>query len=398
MPRERQLPEGMWKRGRCYYARFRANGRAVRKRLSTDFRVACELLRDLRARADRADFGLVDNNCKWDELKDEFLRWARQGVRGPKLYEQDLLKFEEFVRPASICEIDHQLVIGFRAWRLTQGVTPRTVNRQVATLHNMLAKGVKWKRIGSNPLVGLKPLKHDKPAKERRSLSVEEVKAIFDASSDSLRPVWKILMTTGLRRSEMVNLKFENVDFGRKVVVVPASTAKNHKAREIPLDDDVFADIVVRRDEAKRRRPVPGRTADLTQQQLARFSREHVFVTEANTPLKNNLLKRFYAVCKRAGIEGAEPGGSVDLHALRVSFITLSIEHGGSPKAVQAIVGHKSLEMTMKVYAKATDKSQREAINVLPFASVSPPPHIVSLQDAHKVRTSPRIKSQDQVG
>ena len=73
------------------------------------------------------------------------------------------------------------------------------------------------------------------------------------------------------------------------------------------------------------------------------------------TPLRNNLLARFYAVCRRAGIHDAEPGGSVDIHALRVTFTTLSLEHGAKPKAVQEILGHSTLAMTMSVYAKATD-------------------------------------------
>ena len=61
----------MVQRGKTYHANFRAHGRRVRKRLSTDFKAACELLNDLRARADRGDFGIVDNNYPWDELKAE---------------------------------------------------------------------------------------------------------------------------------------------------------------------------------------------------------------------------------------------------------------------------------------------------------------------------------------
>ncbi len=386
MPRERELPEGMWKRGRCYYARFRANGRVVRKRLSTDFRVACELLRDLRARADRADFGLVDNDCKWASLKEEFLKWAGQAVRDWQKYAQDLEKFEEFTTVGSIREIDGPRIFAFREWRLSEGVSPRTVNRQVATIMNMLNKGVEWKRIGSNPIADVKPLRHDQPVKNRRSLTVEEVKMLLDASPDYLRPVWLTFMTTGLRRSELVKLQFADIDFRRKTVTVRAWVAKNHVEREIPLDDSVLAIITKLRDQAKHRRPMPGDTPEQTEQQASRFSKDHVFVTRANTPLDNNLLTRFYAVCKLAGIDDAKTGGAVDIHSLRVSFITLAMEHGGNPRAIQAIVGHKSLEMTMKVYAKATDKSKREAINVLPFASVSPPPHIVSLQDAQRVR------------
>ena len=206
------------------------------------------------------------------------------------------------------------------------------------------------------------------------------------------------LMTTGIRRSELVDLTFRDIDFQRKMLIIPASLAKNHKDREIPLDDTVFAMIEQLRDQAKRRGPMPGSTPEQTAKQAAKLSKEHIFVSKANTPLRNNLLKRFYAICKRAGIEDAKTGGAVDIHALRVSFITLSLEHGGSPKAIQVIVGHSSLEMTMNVYAKATDKSKRDAVAALPFAKVSTPPHVIPIQDAHKVRTSDGKSPEDKVG
>ncbi len=164
-------------------------------RLSTDFDTACTLLNELKARADRGDFGILDNDCPWSELRAEFLRWARQTLkgRGAKQYESDLARFESFMTVQSIRQISQAVALSYREWRLAQAVqvrrregraaplarkvTPRTVNREVGTLINMLNKGVEWGRIGSNPLAGLKPLRHDKPVKCRRSLSADEVLA-----------------------------------------------------------------------------------------------------------------------------------------------------------------------------------------------------------------------------
>lgn len=60
--RSHKLPTGMWLRGRTYYARFKKNGRLIRKRLSTDYRVACQMLNDLKARTDRADFEILGHS------------------------------------------------------------------------------------------------------------------------------------------------------------------------------------------------------------------------------------------------------------------------------------------------------------------------------------------------
>ena len=55
MPRNRKLPEGMYQRGRQYYADFYAGGRRVRKKLATDLDAAKAILVELRSRAHKAD-------------------------------------------------------------------------------------------------------------------------------------------------------------------------------------------------------------------------------------------------------------------------------------------------------------------------------------------------------
>ena len=78
----------MWQRGNTYYARFRAGGRNVPERLSSDHKAAVTMLNDLRARSDRADFGLVDNDYAWEELRAEFLKWKQQTSRNPVDFSQ----------------------------------------------------------------------------------------------------------------------------------------------------------------------------------------------------------------------------------------------------------------------------------------------------------------------
>jgi integrase len=375
----------MWKRGDTYYSNFRVGGRLVRKRLSTDFEAAAEVLNELRARADRADFNLVDNDYSWDELKAEFIRYKRQTSRNPAEYEADLQQFEKYCKVKSVRQITHQYVVGFRDKRLsdeTKCVCPRTINKQVGVLRHMLNKGVEWGRIGSNPIKGIKPLKHDTPTKQRRALAAEEFQAIFDTSPDYLRPIWRMFASTGIRKDELVDLQFDDVDWEAKSIVIQAGNSKNHKAREIPLDDETFATLERLRHEAHDRQPMPGKTARMTEQQAANFSADHVFVTQVNTPWRNNLLIRFYAVCKRAGITDAVRGGAIDIHSLRVSFTTLALEGGANPKAVQAILGHSTLALTMGVYAKATDRAKRAAIGALPFAKMSAPEHVIAISQA----------------
>jgi integrase len=143
----------------------------------------------------------------------------------------------------------------------------------------------------------------------------------------------------------------------------------------------MLATIRALKDAAQDRQPIPGKTPE------GRLSRDHVFVTGANTPWRNNLLRAFYTYCKRAGIEDARQNGAVDIHSLRVTFTTPSLEHGAPPKAVQAILGHSTLALTMGVYAKATEKSKREAVSALPFATASAPKHVLAI-DPERQKTA----------
>lgn len=108
-----------------------------------------------------------------------------------------------------------------------------------------------------------------------------------------------------------------------------------------------------------------------------RISKDHVFMSNANTPLRNNLLRQFYVYAKRAGIDDSHQNGAVDIHSLRLTFTTHSLENGGSPKAVQTILGHSTLDLTIRVYAKARERAKRDAVAVLPFKTVSVPKHVL---------------------
>ena len=66
-----------------------------------------------------------------------------------------------------------------------------------------------------------------------------------------------------------------------------------------------------------------------------------------NAPWRHSLLRVFYACCEQAEIEGGEQNGSVDIHSIRGTFVSLSFDGGADPKAVQETVGHSTLQMTM---------------------------------------------------
>jgi integrase len=169
----------------------------------------------------------------------------------------------------------------FREWRVAQGVTPRTINRQVGTVANMLVKGVgRFKVLASNALVDVKRLPEGDPTKVRRALTAEEVEAVFKHSWPEMVPVWPLYATTGMRKMELVTLLWSDVDWDDKAIVIRASVAKGKKSRRVLLDDATLA-MFVALHRATEARP-------------AGFDREHVFVNHLGRPHRHNLFRKFY--------------------------------------------------------------------------------------------------------
>jgi hypothetical protein len=98
------------------------------------------------------------------------------------------------------------------------------------------------------------------------------------------------------------------------------------------------------------------------------------------------LWRAFVGCLKRAGIERQTfgPDGRllehVDMHSLRWTFATSLIVGGADPKTVQALLGHKTLAMTMNVYAKVRSQTKRQALCRLSYgAGASGPEHVLPL-------------------
>ena len=247
----------------------------------------------------------------------------------------------------------------------------------------MLNWGVEHKRIGSNPLANFEPLPDDSP-KEGRALSPDEVSRLLGAATPHYKPIWYAFLVTGLRRDEVVNLLFSDIDWESRELEVRSGTAKNHTARRVPIDDELYDTLKDQLAKAKDRQPgCRGGTAT-TALIAGRLSREHVFVTAQNTPLGGNIYREFMRTCKRAKIETETLDAEgkvvehVDLHSLRRTFATNALGNGADPKSIQELMGHKTLAMTMAIYNKIQSQTKRQAIGRLSYGSgVQSPPGIV---------------------
>jgi len=375
---KRNLPKGMTRRGKTYWADFFTHGRRVRQSLSGDFRVARELLTELRARANRADFGLLDNNVPLEDLRRQYVRHCRQ-VNKPgtvRRYEYSLAAILPHV-PKRVAQLTADAMLDYRERRLAEGVSPRTVNIDVDTLARLLRWAVKREKIGSNPIDGLGPLPHDHP-KEGRALEPGEVDRLLDASPQPWRDVWYAFLVTGMRKAELAALTFSDIDWDARELNVRRGVSKTHNARRIPIDPGLW-EILSKLEDARSHRRA-GVSTDLAE----RFTRNHVFTTTHSTPLNGTCIYRRLMRCyhlagiptRRVDAEGHEID-HLDVHSLRKTFATDLIENGTDPKTVQELLGHKTLAVTMQLYAKIRSGSKHAAVAKLSYgqAKTSQKPH-----------------------
>jgi len=359
------LPDGMVQRGKTYHADFRAGGRRIRKALSGNVTTAKQLLIELRARAERGEFGLLDNDVGVEELKAEYLRDCRQ-TKKPNTVERYEFNLAAILphMPARVSLITIKAVTAYRERRLIERVSPRTVNMDVGALSTMLEWGVTYGIIGSNPLKGLEPLPHDHP-KEGRALDDSEVAQLLEASSQRLHDIWYTFLVTGMRLTELISVRLADIDCEAQELIVQRGIAKNHTARRIPIDNALWEIIGQRRE--------------------GRDDQDRVFTNVRGGPLSRGPVYRsFIRCCHRAGIQTRTEDADgheidhVDVHSLRKTFATNLIVNGTDPKTVQELLGHKTLAMTMNLYTKIHAGTKRQAIGRLSYGAGSQTPdHVV---------------------
>jgi integrase len=215
MARKRKLPDGLRLRGKTYHADFYAGGRRVRKKLYRNLDAATQILNDLKAKADKGDFGLLDNDYPLPQLKEEYLRHCKQILKPATQgrYANCLDNILPRLPATRVCQIHSDAMRAYREERLAEGASPRTLNMEVIVLGSMIrwAASPQEKKIGSNPLADFEPLPHDYP-KEGRALTDPEVSRLLECSPQPWRDIWYCFLVTGLRKSELASLTFTDID------------------------------------------------------------------------------------------------------------------------------------------------------------------------------------------
>ena len=135
-----------------------------------------------------------------------------------------------FFREKYLDEVTSLDVERYKAQR-SQKMSPATVNRELACLKHMFNKAIEWGKVKENPFSKVKLFREDNT--RIRYLGREEVKALLDACAEHLRPIVINALNTGMRKSEILNLK-SNVDLIHGKIYIRDS--KSGRPRDVDIN------------------------------------------------------------------------------------------------------------------------------------------------------------------
>jgi integrase len=285
----------------------------------------------------------ADNVMLAEFIDSVYLPWARLNKRHPRNDEMHCKAIKEFFGKKTFAQLSPMLIEKFKKHR-RESITifgkprsPASVNRDLEVLSKILSMAVDNGIIESNPAKKVRKLRQDNMRK--RYLTTEEEQrllAALDNQRPYLKPLVVLAVQTGMRKGELLSLKWRHIDFNRGLIYV--TNTKTGHDRDVPMNS--VAKVTL-----------------LKLQQLY-GDYDYVFTNPKTGVNVTEIKKGFWAACKEAKI--------VDFrfHDLRHTTGTRLADAGTDAFAIAEVLGHLSLQTT-KRYTHATELRKRRAVEAL---------------------------------
>lgn len=316
-------------RGNSWVGQFKYRGKTKQKSLGKKTQITKTMARGMLNKIEQqiklGQYDLVDADIL--TLKDfsrEYITYVRDtlGRKSWDRYRYSLHKVLSVYGDRMLNEITPKDIDDFKEIRLKSS-KPATVNRELSTLRQIYNLAKRWnKYYGENP-ISISGLLPEDNMKERILTLEEEVK-LLSSSHEYIKPIIITALQTAMRKSEILTLKWSDVDINNRVITIDQTNTKNKKKRRIPINSTL-------------------RTL-LNEQKLKSGGSEYVFLSQDGTPYKehNCINNAFRTARKKAGLT------DLRFHDLRHTAATRMIEAGAPIVAVSKILGHSDLKMTMR--------------------------------------------------
>lgn len=224
-----------------------------------------------------------------------------------------------------------QKIESFKEWlKIERKLKNSSINRYLEILSKMFNLGIDNRLISQNPVNKVKKLLEDNH--KVRFLTKDEEDRLYKALPEFLKPIVTTALQTGMRKGEILNLKWSNIDF--EYGFIELLKTKSGKARKIPISDKL-KQVLNKQDK----------------------NNQYVFMNPETGLPYVDIKKSFNKAMEKAGIKNFR------FHDLRHTVATRLVEKGIDLLVVMDILGHSKIETTMR-YLHPIPKRKSDAISV----------------------------------
>jgi len=307
-------------RGSIYWIKFYLRGKAIyESSKSSERRVAEKLLlqREIEADQDKLP-NFQAERTKWDDLAEDYLRsYKIEGFRSLRRAKQHVENLRPHFRGYKAHDITTSTINDFIDKQQGKGMSNATINRQLSALRRMFNCGIKQTPPKVLRIPYIKMLPEDNV--REGFFEHDEFLALRGALSEHLKTVVTLAYYTGMRKSEILGLRWNQVDMTEGLIRLSQKDTKTKKARIIPMNDEVWSLFVAQK-----------RERDLEFPDMP-----FVFFTPKGEPIES-FRKAWTTACKNVGIKGKL------FHDFRRTGVRNMVRSGVPEVVAMAISGHRT--------------------------------------------------------
>lgn len=257
-------------------------------------------------------------------------------------------------------KLSPQHVQAFYTKKLKEGLSSTTVNGLHAMLHKALEDAVRYNLVARNICDAVSPPRRARY--EIQPFSMEQAQQFLTiVKGHSLEALFVLAITTGMRRGEILALKWQDINFSQNSLQVRRIFTRQPGNRYIEAEPKTeksrrsiqLVPIVVTLLKHHRTHQIEAKL------QAGSLWQDHglVFCTSLGTPLNpSKVVDRFKTLLKKGGLP------AIRFHDLRHSAATMLLSLDVHPKVVQELLGHNQISMTMDIYSHVLPSMQRGAM------------------------------------
>jgi integrase len=269
---------------------------------------------------------------RFEEFTKEFLNiHSIPNKKSWKSDEYNLIKLKTSFKGKYLYGITVKDIEEFKSERAKE-VSSSTVNRELATLKTLLNKAVSWGRVQENVARHVKFFKE--PKGRLRFLEGEEIVKLLSNCNKRLKPIVVLALNTGMRRGEILGLKWQDVDLRRNIITL--LDTKNGEKRDVHINEQVKTALI----RIERHPESP-----------------YIFCNAGGKPYYD-IRKSFFTALQKSGIK------NFHFHDLRHTFASQLVMSSVDINTVRELLGHKDIRMTLR-YSHLAPSYKKRAIDLL---------------------------------